>query len=133
MTPICLERRNINFKLHYPRGFPGDSDSKDSACNAADPDSILGVGKIPWRREWLPTPVVLPGEFHGQRSLSSYSSWGHKESDVSERPTLSLFHAIKELISTTYLEGSLKFLKENFFKYERIYKDIEVKNITKTH
>ena len=27
------------------------------------------VGKIPWRREWLPTPVLLPGEFHGQRSL----------------------------------------------------------------
>ena len=27
------------------------------------------VGKIPWRREWLPTPVFLPGEFHGQRSL----------------------------------------------------------------
>jgi len=31
------------------------------------------VGKIPWRREWLPTPVFLPGEFHGQRSLPSYS------------------------------------------------------------
>ena len=31
------------------------------------------VGKIPWRREWLPTPVFLPGEFHGQRSLVGYS------------------------------------------------------------
>ena len=31
------------------------------------------VGKIPWRREGLPTPVVLPGEFHGQRSLAGYS------------------------------------------------------------
>ena len=30
--------------------------------------------KIPWRREWLPTPVFLPGEFHGQRRLVSYSS-----------------------------------------------------------
>ena len=38
------------------------------------------VGKIPWRREWLPTPVFLAGEFHGQRSLAGYSSWGHKES-----------------------------------------------------
>ena len=27
--------------------------------------------KIPWRREWLPTPVFLPGEFHGQRSLAA--------------------------------------------------------------
>ena len=31
------------------------------------------VGKISWRREWLPTPVLLPGEFHGQRSLAGYS------------------------------------------------------------
>ena len=30
------------------------------------------VGKIPWRREWLPTPVFLPGEVHGQRSLAGY-------------------------------------------------------------
>ena len=35
--------------------------------------------KIPWRREWLPTPVFLPGEFHGQRSLEGYSLWGHQE------------------------------------------------------
>ena len=42
------------------------------------------VGKIPWRREGLPTPVFLPGEFHGQRSLGGYSPWGHKESDMSE-------------------------------------------------
>ena len=34
------------------------------------------VGKIPWRREWLPTPVFWPGEFHGL-----YSPWGHNESD----------------------------------------------------
>ena len=81
------------FKLHYLRGFPSDSDSQESACNAADRDSILGVGKIPWRREWLPTQVFLPGEFHGQRSLASYSPRGHKESDMSERLTLSLFHA----------------------------------------
>ena len=32
-------------------------------------------GKIPWRREWLLTPVVLPGEFNGQRSLVGYSPW----------------------------------------------------------
>ena len=32
----------------------------------------------PWRREWQPTPVFLPGEFHGQRSLVGYSPWGRK-------------------------------------------------------
>ena len=50
--------------------FPGGSDCKKSACNAGDLGSIPGVGKIPWRREWLPTPVFLPGESHGQRSLA---------------------------------------------------------------
>ena len=42
------------------------------------------VGKIPWRREWLPTPVFLPRESHGQRSLGGYGPWGHKESDMTE-------------------------------------------------
>ena len=45
------------------------------------------VGKIPWRRKWQPTPVVLPGEFHGQRSLAGYSPWGHKEQDTTEQLT----------------------------------------------
>ena len=36
------------------------------------------VQKIPWRRKWLPTPVFLPGEFHGQRSLEVYSPWSPK-------------------------------------------------------
>ena len=43
------------------------------------------VGKIPWRRKWQPTPVFLPGESHGQRSLASYNPWGHKESDMTEQ------------------------------------------------
>ena len=40
----------------------------------------LWIGKIPWRREWEPTPVFLPGESHGQRSLAGYRPWGLKES-----------------------------------------------------
>ena len=36
------------------------------------------VGKSPWRREWQPTPVFLPGEFHPQRSLVGYSPWCHR-------------------------------------------------------
>ena len=42
------------------------------------------------RRKWQPTPVFLPVEFHGQRSLVGYSPWGHKESDMTERLTLTL-------------------------------------------
>ena len=48
------------------------------------------VGKIPWRRKWQPTPVFLPGESHGQRSLAGYSPWGGKESGMAEQLTLSL-------------------------------------------
>ena len=42
------------------------------------------VGKIPWRREWEPTPVSLPGEIHGQRSLAGYSPWCCKELNTTE-------------------------------------------------
>ena len=40
--------------------------------------------KIPWRREWQPTPVVLPGKFHGESSLAGYNPWDHKELDTNE-------------------------------------------------
>ena len=43
------------------------------------------VMKIPWRREWQPTPVFLPGKFHGQRRLAGHSPWGRKESDTTEQ------------------------------------------------
>ena len=42
------------------------------------------VGKIPWRRKWEPTPVFLPGEFHGQRTLAGYSPVASKELDTIE-------------------------------------------------
>ena len=42
------------------------------------------VRKIPWRRAWQPTPVFLPGESHEQKSLASYSPWGHKEAYMTE-------------------------------------------------
>ena len=45
----------------------------------------LWVGKIPWRRKWKPTPVFLPGKFHGQKRLVGYiQSMGHQEWDVTE-------------------------------------------------
>ena len=56
------------------------SDGKESACSAGDP----WVGKIPWRKEWQPTPVILPGESHGQRRLMDYTSWGGEELDTTE-------------------------------------------------
>ena len=43
------------------------------------------VKKISWSKKWQPTPAVLPGKLHGQRSLSDYSTRGHQESDTTER------------------------------------------------
>ena len=59
----------------------GVSDSKESASNKQTRVQS-SAGKIFWRREWQPTPVFLPGELHGQRSLAGYSPWGCKESDT---------------------------------------------------
>ena len=52
----------------------------------------------PWRREWLPIPIFLPGESHGQRSLVGYSPRGRKESDKTERLTLLLFIYMRLLV-----------------------------------
>jgi len=46
--------------------------------------ALMPRWKIPWRMEWKPTPIFLPGEFHGQRSLVGHSPWGHKELDATE-------------------------------------------------
>ena len=51
------------------------------------------VGKIPWRREWQPTPVLLPGESHGQRSLAGNSLQGCKEEDPTEATKHANTHA----------------------------------------
>ena len=55
------------------------SDGKESAAMRE-----TWVRKFPWRRAWQPTPVFLPGEPHGQRSLAGYSPWGRRESDRTE-------------------------------------------------
>ena len=64
-------------------GFPGGSDGKESARNAVIWVD-LWVRKIPWKWEWQPTAVFLPGEFQEQRSLVGYNPWGRKESDTTE-------------------------------------------------
>ena len=64
------------------------------------------VGKIPWRREWLPIPVFLSGEFHWQRSLVGYSLWGHKELDMTEQLTHTpLFIAAPFTIARTWKQS----------------------------
>ena len=76
--------------LHWKAGSwvpPCSSDGKESACNVGDLGSIPESGRFPWRRKWQPTPVFLPGESHGRRSLAGYSPWGFKELDTTEQLT----------------------------------------------
>ena len=74
-------------QIRKTKGCPGNLDSKESACKGRRPEFNPWVGKLPWRREWLPIPIFLPEESHGQKSLAGYSSQGHKESDMTEQPT----------------------------------------------
>ena len=62
-------------------GFPGDASGKEPACQNRRRKRCRfnpRVGKIPWRRAWQSTPVFLPGESHGQRSLAGYGPQGHR-------------------------------------------------------
>ena len=62
------------------RGPPWWLSGKESICQCRRYRFHPWVGKIPWRRAWQPTPVFLPGEPYGQRSLVNYNLWGFKES-----------------------------------------------------
>ena len=64
------------------RFFMASIISEEFTCQCGRPGFYHWVEKIPWRRKWQPTPVFLPGELHGQRSLANYSPWGPKESDT---------------------------------------------------
>ena len=68
--------------LYLDVGRSGGTSGKEPVCQCKR--LAMQVGKILWRREWHPTPVFLPGDSHGQRSLAGYSPWGCKESDTTE-------------------------------------------------
>ena len=76
-----------NPSLHFMgfEGLPWWLSSKESACQCRRYGLIPGSGKVPWRREWQPTPVFLLGKFHGQRRLVGYSPRDHKEWGMTER------------------------------------------------
>ena len=95
----------------------GGSYGKESAHSAGGPRSNPWVRKIPWRREWQPAPVFLPGESYGQRSLEGYSPWGLKESDTTEQ-----LHFHFQTRSRFLRKNSrVQFVYFNFYIYLHIY------------
>ena len=86
--------------------FPGGSEVKAFAYKCGRPGFDPWVRKIPWRRKWPPTPVFLPGESHGRRSLVGYSPRGHKGSDTTEQ--LHFHQIFKEEIMPVLLKEELK-------------------------
>ena len=81
----CAQLRSFFLGIqNLPTGMP----SKEYTCPSRRPKRQgfdPSYGKIPWRRNWQRTPVFSPGKFHGQWSLSVYSLWGPKQSDMTEQ------------------------------------------------
>ena len=83
----CPHKRQYLHLMEHSRTcrLPWWLSSKESTCWCRTCRFYYWVGKIPWRRKWPPTPVFLPGESHGQRSLAGYSPWGRKKLDTTEQ------------------------------------------------
>ena len=87
-------------------GFPGGNNGKEPACQCRRPKRCRfnpWVRKIPWRRAWQPTPVFLPGESHGQRSLVGYRPWSCKELEITEATKHAYIDFPLNFISSYYL------------------------------
>ena len=84
MCKITESTRCVSFKQWLGEAIQGWLRGKESACQCRRHRFNPWVQKIPWRRKWQPTLIVLPGKSHGQRSLVGYSPWSCKESDMTE-------------------------------------------------
>ena len=83
-------------KLELPRGLH----DKESTHQCRRPGLDPWIRKIPWWREWKPTPVFFAGEFHGPTSLAGYSPWDWKRSDMTE-------HAHGHILNKLFLNAVL--------------------------
>ena len=81
---LCLTHRVYSCVLYIWRASQVAQNLPASAGDVRDVGSIPGSGRSPGVGNDS-TPVFLPGEFHGQRSLAGHSLWGRKESDATER------------------------------------------------
>ena len=96
--------------MYITLGFPGGTSGKEPTCQYRRHKRCRfhpWARKIPWRRAWQPTPVFLPGESHGQRSLVGYSLWVEKSRTQLKRQCA---HAHAHTHTHTQLYGFSHFL-----------------------
>ena len=110
-------RRTIQWRVW---GLPRCQSGKESACQCRRCKRhglCPWVGKIPWRRKWQTTPVLLPGESHGQRSLTGYSPLGCRESDMTEYPHIQWGISKSSCLGAVLLLTTKWFRPLSFIKY----------------
>ena len=82
MLPFWISWRWMTCSFMLNADATGGASPKESACQCRRCKRCgfhPGVGEIPWSRKWQPTSVILPGKFHGRKSLPGYSPWGCEE------------------------------------------------------
>ena len=111
----------------HGEGFPGGTSGKEPACQCRRCGLRSCIGKIPWRRAWQPTPVFLPRESHGQRSLAGYSPWGCKELDKTQWQHVACRSSISPLgLDSAFVTCN----KEHTHTYRSLI--LEIKNVKST-
>ena len=104
-----VQRHWTSLVAQMVKGFPCNSDGKESTCNVKDLGSIPGLGRSTGGEHGHPLHYFCLENLHGQRSLVGHSPWGRKESDMTERLSTaqhSLMH--KVIWSTLSYEDKLK-------------------------
>ena len=90
------------------------------------------VGKTPWRREWQPTPVFLPGESHGQRSLRGYSPWvARVRHDWATEPTPAPSLQQRSYVTRCIVSEQSSFERDFFFPVQCLANGLKI--YTQTH
>ena len=76
--------KHVGSSLHFSEPSPMRTFPTDACICLTPPEPLRGSSNSPWRRKWQPTPVFLPGESQGQRSLMGCHLWGLTESDTTK-------------------------------------------------
>ena len=108
---VLKELSNVN--IYSKNGLACWLKQQSIRLQCARPRFDPWVRKIPWRRKRQPTTVLLPGKFHGRKSLGDYSLWGREESDTTERLYFSSLHSKSIGIRQWYFPRSLQCFKQS--------------------